>query len=1184
MAVLVCACVLGAFSGATLSSTSISDPDVSSGSGWVPYGISTDVIGDSRAGSLLSTDIVGDSTYPSLYLQYDSSGDEFAVRIRVNGYDGLDPLHPLFRGFAYLGIDADLDGVIDFFIGVVNPMGAGRVAIYSSDPSAPNFGPNTTGLIRPIFAAQPIAGSNYSFVETTDGSNFSDNPDYFITFKFDVADITAAAASLGFAFDGTTPFSFVAGAATQDNTVNGDVNGYDDRIFPPRGSTWMSVGAIGSPISTDGTPWQTVTFDRNSGDIDSAPLMISVTAGSMLGTLPTPPTKRGMTFIGWNSAPDGSGTDITASTVVNTDMTAYAMWTDLLPVTITFNPNGGNWGGSTASITRVTDQGMVGNAAFPPDPVRTSGGTGGAPIFAGWATAQVGAVVDARLVTSYFPAGTGFIGPRTLFYQNTTVYAVWLNANSTNQLKLECYENLPQGSGGEWLYTIFGHNSDCAQGVPNPTTTDAYIFVGWCANPQGTGAIWTGLELQTGGTGNQCRIDRIPGYNATTKTAKVYAIWRPANYATDFRPNNIDINGNPIVGTPTNLPSVTMCVNGHLVVPNTIPTLPGYKFVEWCSDPVYANGFHIESGMKVPASLLANPSTALDINHVLTVSGSNRLLNGVVLDGIVPVYAIWAPVVPDVIVNVTFDATEGKIYDIDPFSSEPYDPDGKRYMTVTATNGQLDYIPTALKTDQNGEFIGDFLGWSYYPPGHPNHRVDCNPYFDEFWENTTLYAVWEKIYTVTFWTNNGYWWDSTNDPIRVGTLYGRVAYIPTSPTRPGWTFNGWNTRSDGQGDTFFLDTPVNSNMNVYAQWIPDDPNAVEIIYDLNDGTGRIVDGEFINNRGVIIDPNNIPPNPDNGDGWRFGGWYKDEECTVPWDFEHDLVDPDGYVLVLYAKWEVRVDFDLNDDGSGIPIPSVWLPLGSTVNEPTPPIWGMRDFRNWFKESDAHTVWDFLTDTVHGPTVIYAGWRLMRYEPFSFVKVDAEDVNTVLPGAKFALFESNIVQELDPLHVHDQLWSLGSNCWIEIAQQVSDQYGVVDFGTLSQGTYRLVELKAPSGFRLPLGQWEIIVNTSDVEPPIEIKGIGSAAPPAFFTSLDGTRTVYYLPNMRPLNLPFTGGSGRLILTIVGFVCMTAAVVLSVLYLTGRIKLVSPVGGVRRLPIVGYIEEKVIQVEDEREEEK
>ncbi|HWR60235.1 MAG TPA: leucine-rich repeat protein, partial [Clostridia bacterium] len=70
----------------------------------------------------------------------------------------------------------------------------------------------------------------------------------------------------------------------------------------------------------------TVTFDKNGGSTEASPTTKAVEAGANLGTLPTAPTRSGYTFIGWNTAADGSGTAFTAATAVMGDITVYAQW------------------------------------------------------------------------------------------------------------------------------------------------------------------------------------------------------------------------------------------------------------------------------------------------------------------------------------------------------------------------------------------------------------------------------------------------------------------------------------------------------------------------------------------------------------------------------------------------------------------------------------------------------------------------------------------------------------------------------------------------------------------------------------------------------------------------------------------------------------------------------------------
>ncbi|MDO5042900.1 MAG: InlB B-repeat-containing protein [Slackia sp.] len=73
-----------------------------------------------------------------------------------------------------------------------------------------------------------------------------------------------------------------------------------------------------------------------------------------------------------------------------------------------------------------------------------------------------------------------------------------------------------------------------------------------------------------------------------------------------------------------------------------------------------------------------------------------------------------------------------------------------------------------------------------------------------------------KDVTVTFDKNGG---NTEADPRSITVTSGStVGTLPTEPTRDGYTFLGWNTRSDGNGEAFDESTPVTSDITVYAQW------------------------------------------------------------------------------------------------------------------------------------------------------------------------------------------------------------------------------------------------------------------------------------------------------------------------------------------------------------------------------
>ena len=125
---------------------------------------------------------------------------------------------------------------------------------------------------------------------------------------------------------------------------------------------------IGTPLVT-----HTVTFNTNNGvwaDGTTTPVTRISNAGTTKGAnMPADPTRAGHTFLGWNTAEDGSGTAFTAGTVVNATKTVYAQWIPG-PHTLTFNAYPGTIPsvGTTTSLSNITHGTTLG-ANMPPDPV-----------------------------------------------------------------------------------------------------------------------------------------------------------------------------------------------------------------------------------------------------------------------------------------------------------------------------------------------------------------------------------------------------------------------------------------------------------------------------------------------------------------------------------------------------------------------------------------------------------------------------------------------------------------------------------------------------------------------------------------------------------------------------------------------------------------------------------------------
>ena len=174
-------------------------------------------------------------------------------------------------------------------------------------------------------------------------------------------------------------------------------------------------------------PSYSVTYDGNGSTGGSAPTDGSspYSAGSLVTTLGNTGTlvKSGNTFLGWNTAADGSGTTYTTSPpnntfTINANTTLYALW----GYNVTYNGNasqGGTSGSAPAPTTAyaaTTSVSILGNVGLPP--YTNSSIT---KVFAGWNTSLDG-------TGTYYPAGSTLVVP----YANTILWAQRYDSAGTN--------------------------------------------------------------------------------------------------------------------------------------------------------------------------------------------------------------------------------------------------------------------------------------------------------------------------------------------------------------------------------------------------------------------------------------------------------------------------------------------------------------------------------------------------------------------------------------------------------------------------------------------------------------------------------------------------------------------------------------------------------------------------------
>ena len=81
----------------------------------------------------------------------------------------------------------------------------------------------------------------------------------------------------------------------------------------------------------------------------------------------------------------------------------------------------------------------------------------------------------------------------------------------------------------------------------------------------------------------------------------------------------------------------------------------------------------------------------------------------------------------------------------------------------------------------------------------------------------TLYAIWKPARTITYKANGA----SGSDVVQTRGAGVATTLKPANTfTRSGYTFQGWNSKADGSGNTYAAGAAVswNDNVTLYAIW------------------------------------------------------------------------------------------------------------------------------------------------------------------------------------------------------------------------------------------------------------------------------------------------------------------------------------------------------------------------------
>jgi uncharacterized repeat protein (TIGR02543 family) len=173
-----------------------------------------------------------------------------------------------------------------------------------------------------------------------------------------------------------------------------------------------------------------------------------------------------------------------------------------------------------------------------------------------------------------------------------------------------------------------------------------------------------------------------------------------------------------------------------------------------------------------------------------------------------------------------------------------------------------------------------FGGWHKEAAGTNAWDFDT----DTVTANTTLYAKWIRLHTVTFNSGGG------SDVAGLeAVLDGAVIAEPTAPVLANCAFEGWHKEAAYANKWDFNADTVAAETVLYARW------TVTVAFNANGGSAAPA-SQILTRGGLAEEPETEPVNA----GKTFMGWHREAAGTTAWNFATDRASVN---TTLYAKRE-----------------------------------------------------------------------------------------------------------------------------------------------------------------------------------------------------------------------------------------------------------------------------------------
>ncbi|WP_084165547.1 S-layer homology domain-containing protein [Paenibacillus massiliensis] len=232
----------------------------------------------------------------------------------------------------------------------------------------------------------------------------------------------------------------------------------------------------------------TVLFDSNGGDTEASPATVTVTAGEAMTELPTPPTRQGYSFLGWNTQADGTGSEWNSGIPVNTNLVVYAQWQAEQP-----------------EVTTGTITGIVSDGTQLVEGASVSVSVGSSVYGVTDSVYSTTTNVNGSYTLVNIPAGTEYaVTAQKNGYITNQISGVNVAANQTTSnaniiltpiVTAPSYFNVVFDKNGGTTEAMPGAiavlSGEHMPALPSPPTRTGYRFMGWNTQPDGSGTAFT---------------------------------------------------------------------------------------------------------------------------------------------------------------------------------------------------------------------------------------------------------------------------------------------------------------------------------------------------------------------------------------------------------------------------------------------------------------------------------------------------------------------------------------------------------------------------------------------------------------------------------------------------------------------------------------------------------------------